>query len=993
MQFNGRNLIYERETTLTGGGVRIIQIHNAFVIITMCKFVNNSATFVGGSLYMNFSDAFQNAITIYACNFTSSIAGISGGAIGITVYLSGSLPPSSNYSISFRSCNIINNVAQFGGGVAIQIPRIGVRYQRFNIENSIRFHKCTFMSNIGKVTSAVDINGQNQRVEDSLHTLIVFQTNTQFKNNIAGFNLQVPQHRPYKGKLFSATVYAIDAQVSFESQVTFINNTGTPVYLKNSHSRLGFKSNVSFIGNTGDRGGAILLDEYSVIELDSSSLLQFINNSALIGGAIFVDTINIIQYEGICFFQKVSNYRAFYIRFKNNIAESGIGHDIFVTTLQPCVQLHHSNATALFTGSKIGIFNFSSSVSQAISTAPATLLLNKTELNIFPYPGLPYAMNVTQIDEFNKSVTNLQLFPLSSTWLQKSTIKINSAHSIGHSYILTFNGQVGQSNILLLQGADYSATLYINVTLYQCPPGYIFQNDTCLCSHSTSLYYNGILHCLEDKRAVIAKGFWAGYLKDKFTTATCPSVLCNYTNDKKYEEHVLPLNCSLLNDHVCASHRNGVLCGSCVTGYTTYLHSPSYHCGESAHCKYGPLFYILSEIIPVTIIFLVILLFNINLTSGALYSFIFYSQIVSNHYTQYQPYSDALKYFFSTLKVVYGIFDLSILEVNEFSFCLFKNATVMDLMLIKYLTTLYALLLIFVTILVLRANSLYFCIKLCHKCGRRNIRGSIVNALTAFLVLFYFRCLVITLYVLVPSYVIGEGGNKQKTVPLYNGDLSYMSNDHLNYVIPAMICLAFIIIPPPIILLSEPFIVRINGALNIKRNAVTYNLHRLRMKLKPFLDSFQGCFKDNYRCFAGLFLLYHILIVLTPMYFSEGTFWNITIKGTLLFLILLLHCLCSPFQQNIFNHLNSFLLINLLLINMLQLALVSTYDGSVLVAGIIQLALMSLPLIYLLCYTTGWLCKNYCVQRRRYEIDHHADGDEFPARMIPGLLESYNTFN
>ena len=105
--FSGGNFNDERETTLTGGGVRIIQIHNAFVIITMCQFVNNSATFVGGSLYMNFSDAFQNAITIIACNFTSSIAGISGGAIGITVYGSESSSQSSNYSINFRRCIVL----------------------------------------------------------------------------------------------------------------------------------------------------------------------------------------------------------------------------------------------------------------------------------------------------------------------------------------------------------------------------------------------------------------------------------------------------------------------------------------------------------------------------------------------------------------------------------------------------------------------------------------------------------------------------------------------------------------------------------------------------------------------------------------------------------------------------------------------------------------------------------------------------------------------
>ena len=146
--------------------------------------------------------------------------------------------------------------------------------------------------------------------------------------------------------------------------------------------------------------------------------------------------------------------------------------------------------------------------------------------------------------------------------------------------------------------------------------------------------------------------------------------------------------------------------------YTTYLHSPNYECGESTLCQYGPLFYILSEIIPVTGIFLTILFFNINLTSGALYSFIFYSQIVNNHYsdTLYQSYNGPLNYFLNAFKIFYGIiFDLDIFEINQLSFCLFKNATILDLMLIKYLTTLYALFLIIVTILVLRFYSFYCC--------------------------------------------------------------------------------------------------------------------------------------------------------------------------------------------------------------------------------------------------------------------------------------------
>ena len=973
----------ERDTAhqlrFTGGGFSIIRVHEVTILISFCQFVNNSASF-GGALSLN--DIFNSHILIPSCRFINNTAGTSGGAVAITVHRK-HYSLSSVYSIGFYFCYINGNTAQFGGGVAIQIPHDD---RATSQPNTILFHFCNFIGNKGKVTSAVDINGSSQKLYQSIYTIIKFQTNNQFINNTAGINLQ--GSGSHKGKLFKATVFAIDVKVILNNKLSFYNNIGTPIYVLNSHLHLGkFKSNITFVNNTGDCGGAIFMDN-GAMDIFLNTTLHFLSNSAVIGGAIFIQSLNIMQYryEGTCFLQ--NNVTTLQLHFINNNATSGIGHNIFASTLQPCVQLYQSNTTALFTDGRMGTFNFSSSVSHSVSTAPATLLLNETHL--FPFPGLPYTMNVIQLDELNHSVTNLQLFPLSATWLYKTLIKINLTHSIGHNYKIIFIGQVGDNGTLLLQTTEYSAALYINVTLFQCPPGYIFQADTCHCSHSTnSLYYYGIPHCLENRNAVISTGTWAGYVKEEFATADCVVSLCDYHASKRYEEHILPLDYSLLNDQVCAPHRNGVLCGNCITGYTTYHHSPSYHCGESTHCQYGPLLYVLSEIIPVTVIFLVILLFNINLTSGALYSFIFYSQIVSNHYTQYQPHNDTLKYFFSTFKIVYGIFDLSVFEVDELSFCLFKSATVMDLMLIKYLTTLYALLLIIVTILVLRANSLYFCIKLCHKCGRRNIRGSIVNALTAFLVLCYFHCLVITLHILVPSYVMGEGGRILKTVPLYSGDLSYMSDDHFKYAIPAIICLAFIILPPPIVLLSEPFLVRINGALNIRRNAVTYTLHRLRMKLKPFLDSFQGCFKDNHRCFAGLFFLYRILIVLTPIYFPEGTFWNITMKETLLFLILLLHSLCAPFQQESFNHLTSFLLIDLLLINMLQLALVRDwYDSTIMTTTVLQFVLMSLPLVYLLGYI-GQYCKKYLVQNDSESVD---DNDELPARLVPGLMESYNTF-
>ena len=997
---NSHHLSIKEKSKIMGGGLHIIQYkgYTSPNIISGNQFIDNSALTMGGAMHMDLSDCASFTLLMTGCSFIGNTAGTAGGAIAFIIHkttcnYNGTIPL--GFHININNCSINNNMAKFGGGVAIQIVHYDSKYHDAIKHKAISFESCYFTGNKAAVSSAVDINGRSQKIYQSLTTVVRFE-DCYFNGNVAGINNNQCQLR---GQLFKATLFVSDAIVTLIAKISFANNTGTALYAVNSRVLISHRAHIRFFNNIGDLGGAIFLTEEAVLDFNehSSSLIEISKNKALLGlgGAIFIQSMMNVQYEGTCFLSHQDWYPNIRFQFLNNTAISGFGHDIFASTLEPCVQFYGENTSTLFKTGKMGKFNFSSLTPSRppVATAPVTMFIIETE--VAPYPGIPYnIINLTQIDEFNNTITNLQLFPLSATLQNEhnSSLKIDLTHSIANNYIIVFTGTVGDKATLLLQTTEYSARLFINITLYQCPPGYTFQTDTC---HCYGIYYYGVSGCLENSNAVIDTGLWAGYIDENFATADCVTSLCDYHNSEsnRHREHILPLNYSLLNDHVCALHRNGVLCGSCINGYTTYLHSPTYHCGESTHCQYGPLLYIVSEIIPVTGIFLVILFFNINLTSGALYSLIFYSQIVNNHYgnTIYQSYNGPLIYLFHAFKIIYGIFDLEIFEIDQLSFCLFKDATIMDLMLIKYLTTLYALLLMIITILVLKFNSFHCCIKLCHKCGRRNIRGSIVNALTAFLVLCYFHCLAITLHILVPSYVMGGNEVRLKTVPLYNGDMSYMSDDHLKYVTPAIICLMVIILPPPIILLSEPLLVRVSGVLNIRRNAITYTLHRLRMKLKPFLDSFQGCFKDNCRCFAGLFFLYRILLVLIPSTLTGGTISDFT-KEILLFLILLLHCFYRPFENNKYNKLDSFLLINLLLITIMHHSSLNDSDISGIsldtIAAVLQLLLMTLPLLYLVYFILRHFIKMKCSAAQVLRNDCEA----FPARLLEHP-NNYNTFN
>ena len=85
-----------------------------------------------------------------------------------------------------------------------------------------------------------------------------------------------------------------------------------------------------------------------------------------------------------------------------------------------------------------------------------------------------------------------------------------------------------------------------------------------------------------------------------------------------------------LESLVCGDSRHGILSSNCSEGFTLRYHSPNYECRNESpvNCSYGIPLYIVSELLPVTLLFLVILIFNINFTSGALSSFVFYAQVI-----------------------------------------------------------------------------------------------------------------------------------------------------------------------------------------------------------------------------------------------------------------------------------------------------------------------------------------------------------------------------
>ena len=115
-----------------------------------------------------------------------------------------------------------------------------------------------------------------------------------------------------------------------------------------------------------------------------------------------------------------------------------------------------------------------------------------------------------------------------------------------------------------------------------------------------------------------------------------------------------------------------------------------------------------------------------------------------------------------------------------------------------------------------------------------------------------------------------------------------------------------------------------------------------------------------------------------------NTFWSIIAKEIILFLILFFHCLFFPFEKKWHNHLKIFLLVDLLMINMFQLAPFTDYSNTgTIIMAVFQLFLMSLPFIYTVAYIGHYYYMRFTKKKEEVSND-----DSLPHRLI-----SYDTFN
>ncbi len=968
-----------------GGGMALMirgnASHNSFRL-TNCVFSRNQAAW-GAGLYILLIDYPQNnTIIVEDSTFEKNYCYHGAGGGGSVGYLFGTedIVPSGN-AVTFKNCDFRSNEAKrYAGGMSIYASR---GLDNAALHNTIEMEDCVFAEQISRTASAVDVAPSAWKIlGGGLMPIPVF-TNCTFVSN----KLREEHTKLGEGVSQSnggvGTFVVSSFSVKFQGSTNFTDNNGTALYLTSGVIECVKGSQMIFNGNKGDNGGAINIIAYSVIYVQAHSRISFVNNKAKMkGGAIHVFSVDphTLLSSRSCFIQYQTagdrpgrNPDDVVVLFEGN--SSPDGNSIFATSIYPCAFACDRKYSPFNTSLEkifacVGTFRFNDSGRKVTTVARNYSMNSQTgPIPLKVIPGETHQMPICALDEFLKEKKVVYQAFLSG--VANYSIKIDPSYTSIPDNRIRLLGTTGKGE-LTLEKAYSLASITLPISVIECPPGFELNssssNAECICADSK---YSGISSCdTSTFTASISHGFWLGYCnrekEGELCTSNCPIGFCSYRNDSGTQlHHRLPTNSSELDDYMCGPTRTGTLCGECKPGYSVYYTSFKYRCGPNHDCDIGWLYYVLYELLPVTLLFMTILVFNISFTSGATTAFILFAQLLdslaldANGIIQFPNAVSALLYI---PRFFYRILNLDPFSAFEkLSFCIWEGATFFNVMLMRYVTTAYALGLVLCTVFVMNT---WRCRRIFARFGSRTLKTTVIHGLSAFFILCYSQCSRVTILILNQSCLQGENLQCVRQVVFRSGELTAFGSEHLKYAIPAILVLVTFVTIPPLLLIAFPLSFNLLAWCGLSETKAVNWLSRI-IPLQ-FLDSFQSCFRDRLRFFSGLYFFYRIFALAAYVYLNTLTEFYLVVEIQVI-LILALHAIAQPYKKRWHNILDSLIFTNIAIINGLTLfnyylATEGKEDPQriqelIAITSTCQLILLSLPMIYMATYVSVKIVK------------------------------------
>ena len=491
-----------------------------------------------------------------------------------------------------------------------------------------------------------------------------------------------------------------------------------------------------------------------------------------------------------------------------------------------------------------------------------------------------------------------------------------------------------------------SKQLLTSSSHHQYPQWSYFDSEKQMCNHE--IYY--AVQFFEN-RTHLRVGYCATYDEALEIVSFSP---CPYFQSKGFvvretKSNIwyiqLPDNISELNDYMCGPlNRKGEVCSECMDGFGPAVTSVGFQiqCANCTGVWYGVPLYLFLEFVPVTIFFLIILIFDINITSAPMTCYILYSQLIPlwwsfafngedlNVSRRMFILNNESELFRKIILTIYDVWNLQFFHALVPPFCISSSLKPFHAALFGYISIFYPIFLIVFTWICISLHNNFPLIvwlwKPFQRCfhylrkrwiGKDNGHIDITNVFVSFFLLSFSKVLYQTdlfwSFQTIRDIDYNNLGNlidkKWKT----NIDLTvpYGSTEHLLAAIPAiLVCCVFNILPALLLLLYP---IKGFGVCLSKCNT------RFQNRLRHFVEKFYGCYRTHaeddggkdMRSFAALYfiirpMIFMVSTILSVFYISNNDPY--LSRNAVFVVASLLIALCRPYKKMYMNVLDSLLL-------------------------------------------------------------------------------------
>ena len=437
-----------------------------------------------------------------------------------------------------------------------------------------------------------------------------------------------------------------------------------------------------------------------------------------------------------------------------------------------------------------------------------------------------------------------------------------------------------------------------------CPTWFYFNNETCECGSQLG----GNVHCnQQEMTAEIADGFCATSTEQEglYYAGYCLLRHTKNNTDRMFSE--MPSDPNLLNDTMCGPYkRTGLLCGRCIDGYGPAVYSLDMKCADCSKISIGSAIslYLFLELIPITLFFMCVVLFRLNITAGPLLGYLLFCQIYYTSAVQYDIfiYDYILSHLPRALWILTfcGIWDLQFFKSVIPPFCISSKLTGIDIQMLNLVTAIYPVLLVIITWILMELHARnYRIIQILWKPFSIVVNKLKITAVTSDAVIHAFATFillsattlsftVITVYNRTPVYRSTDGAI-YKQVLYYDPTTTAFSHKHVIYIVLSVVPFILLVLIPSLLLCVYP--TRIYGCLS------RFISGRKRLAITAFAEALNNCFKDglngtrDHRSLAGFITSVAIVVgtvtiimtgtmpiqpsasLLTSIFFSLGIFY------------------------------------------------------------------------------------------------------------------------